>query len=180
MYGYPAVIEREMIRRNHMESSPAKIFIGLFSFTHDGVLHTYVNGITQAESLLQPLSGGNCMNWTIGHILETYNTLLEWLGFPAIISVAEAGLYGYDSEPMTDPAKASDLQDMLKRLDEGKEKITSRVASLSTAELEREIEIWRGKVTLIEALMDSMWHVTYHSGQFEQLRQLAGKKEKVV
>jgi hypothetical protein len=99
------------------------------------VLHMQVKDINQVESMLQLPFEGNCLNWVIGHILDPYNTCVEWLGLPAL---------------------------------------------LTPNELERSIESWMGKVTLIETLFFMVWHAHYHTGQIEQLRQLAGKHDKVL
>jgi uncharacterized damage-inducible protein DinB len=159
-----------------MTPTQSILFNHLFENNHE-MIQMLVKDITQAESMLQLPFEGNCLNWVVGHILDTYSICLEWLGQPAIRSEAEARTYGYGSEPMTDPAKACDLIEMLERLDLASKQIMVTLASLTTAELEGEIEIWRGKVSLIEALFFMQWHASYHTGQLEQLRELAGKND---
>ena len=159
-----------------MTSPQSILFSHLFENNHE-MIQMHVKDITQAESMLQLPFEGNCLNWVVGHILDTYSICLEWLGEPVIRSEAEARTYGYGSEPLTDIAKAYDLIDMLKRLDLASNQIMVNLANLTPAEMEREIEIWRGKVSLIEALFFMQWHASYHTGQLEQLRELTGKKD---
>ena len=159
-----------------MTTPQSILFSHLFENNHE-MIQMHVKDITQAESLLQLPFEGNCLNWVVGHILDTYSICLEWLGEPAIRSEAEVRTYGYGSEPLTDSAKAYDLSDMLKRLDLASNQIMVNLANLTPAELEREIEIWRGKVSLFEALFFMLWHASYHTGQLEQLRELAVKKD---
>jgi len=159
-----------------MTSPQSILFSHLFENNHE-FIQMHVKDITQAESMLQLPFEGNCLNWVVGHILDTYSICLEWLGEPVIRSEAEARTYGYGSEPLTDIAKAYDLIDMLKRLDLASNQIMVNLANLTPAEMEREIEIWRGKVSLIEALFFMQWHASYHTGQLEQLRELTGKKD---
>ena len=152
------------------------MFNHLFENNHE-MIQMQVKDVTQAESLLQLPFKGNCMNWVVGHILDTYSTCLEWMGQPAIRSDAEAKTYGYGSEPCTDPANAYDLADMLKRLDLAAKQIPLSLDGLAPVELEREIELWFGNVSMMEALFFMLWHISYHTGQLEPLREFAGKNQ---
>ncbi len=160
-------------------ASSARILIHLFENNHS-IIHMQLKGITQEESLLQPPFRGNCLNWVVGHILGIYGEVFEVMEMPGTLSNSEAKTYNYGSEPLTDCANASDLAQMIARLDAGLAKITSRLEELSSAELEREVTIWLGPVPLIEALFIVQWHASYHTGQLELLRQLAGKNDKVI
>jgi len=40
------------------------------------VVRLNADGVTQEESLLQPAPGGSCLNWVIGHLLVTYESIL--------------------------------------------------------------------------------------------------------
>jgi hypothetical protein len=144
------------------------------------ILHQQVKDITQEESLLQPPFRGNCLNWVIGHILGIYGEILEVAGKSGTQSPAEVKTYGYGSEALTDCTNANDLQEMLRRLDEGLARINGCLAEMSAAELERQVTIWLGPVSLNEALYIMQWHASYHTGQLELLRQLAGKNDKVI
>jgi hypothetical protein len=150
------------------------LFTHLFEFNHESIM-SQAKDVTQAESLLQLPYKGNCFNWTVGHILDSYSICLEWMGQPAVRSKAEATTYGHGSQPMCDPAQAYDLKDMLTRLDMAAKRISATLANLEPADLDRGIEMWRGKVSLMEALFFMQWHVSYHNGQLEQLREFAGK-----
>lgn len=160
-------------------TTSAAVLTRLFNNNHH-ILHQQVKDINQEESLVQPPFRGNCLNWVVGHILGVYGECLEVMGMPGTQNEAEVKTYGYGSEPLTGCAKAGDLLEMLHRLDEGLERITLQLANMSAAELEREVTIWLGSVSLIEALYVMQWHASYHTGQLELLRQLAGKNDKVI
>jgi hypothetical protein len=57
-------------------------------------------GLTHADSVVQPPVQGNCLNWVMGHVLDTRNDVLKLLGEPAILTAAQAKRYGYGSEPV--------------------------------------------------------------------------------
>ena len=162
-----------------MPTPASKILSDLLQYNHE-ILHMHVKDITQAQSLLQLPFRGNCLNWVVGHILGVYGELLDAMELPGTLSLDEAKVYEYGSEPLTDPARASDLDSMVKRMDTALAQIIDKLESLSPAELEREIRIWRGPVPLIEGLFYMQWHASFHTGQLEQLRQLAGKNDKVI
>ncbi len=154
-----------------MAPTSAEMLVRLLKNNHH-MVHELVDGITQEQSMLQPPYEGNCLNWVVGHLLDTYNTCLGWLGAPVQDTEFYHKTYGYGSAPVTDPAKACRLEDMLKRLDAGLLALTAQLECAPPVELESPIQLWLGTVTKIEALHFMFWHITYHTGQLEQLRQL--------
>ncbi len=162
-----------------MEPSPSGTFIRLFKHNHR-IMHLQVKDLTQADSMLQLPFEGNCLNWVVGHILDTYNICLGWLDLPILWNEAYTKVYSHGSDPLTDPIRALELSDMLEKLDTGLEQITTRLVGLTPIEQERVIDYWFGKATLVEALFFMLWHASYHTGQLEQLRQLANKHDKVL
>jgi uncharacterized damage-inducible protein DinB len=162
-----------------METSSPKVLIELYKNNHD-IIHKQLTEISQAESLMQLPFRGNCMNWVVGHILGVRGEALELMGLPGTLSAAEEKVYGYGSDPLTDPAKAGDLSSMVNRLDESLARIMDGLDSLPLAEFDRQVRIWRGPMPLMAALSFIQWHESYHTGQLELLRQLAGKNDKVI
>jgi len=162
-----------------MITPTAKLIIELYHYNHN-IIHQQLNGITHAESLLQPPFRGNCINWVIGHIVCIRDECLAQLGLPGTFSESESKKYGYGSEPITDASQAIDLITMVKKLDESLATIVSKLESLSQADLDREARTWRGPLPLSEAVSFMLWHESYHSGQLELLRQLTGKNDHVI
>ena len=157
----------------------AKTLIDLYQFNQD-IIHQQLNGINHADSLLQPPFRGNCLNWVVGHILDIRDEALQLLGLPGVMTEAERMAYGYGSQPIVDAAQACELDSLVSRLDESLVAIVSKLEALSQADLEREARIWRGPMPLAEALSYQRWHESYHTGQLEYLRQLAGKNDHVI
>ncbi len=162
-----------------MKNTANQTFIDIYEQNHN-VLHKQVEGITHDESLLQPPFRGNCMNWVVGHILGIRDQCLKLMGLPGMLSEYEQKVYGYGSEPLTNAAQAVDLDVLLKRLDESLGILVSGLACLEPEDLEREVRIWRGPMPLGEAIAYMQWHESYHTGQLELLRQLAGKNDHVI
>ena len=162
-----------------MTPPAAKTLIDLLQFNHEAI-HMQLKDITHAESLVQPPCRGNCMNWVIGHILGMRQGWLDLLGLPGILTEDEEKKYGYGSEPITAAAQALPLEYLVKKLDDNLAVLVGKLETLTQADLDREVEIWRGKLPLAQALSFFQWHEAYHTGQLELLRQLAGKNDHVI
>ena len=44
------------------------------------VVKMQTQGLTHADTLIQPHFGGNCLNWVLGHIVENRDRILELIG----------------------------------------------------------------------------------------------------
>ncbi|PKO00171.1 MAG: hypothetical protein CVU42_05370 [Chloroflexi bacterium HGW-Chloroflexi-4] len=144
------------------------------------IIHRQTDGITNQESVIQPPVRGNCMNWILGHILNDRNLVLLLLKEESIFNKSEAERYKRESDPVTGLEDGIPFDQMLEKLDLSKKRIVSGLKNISTerlAEIE-EVGTLKEEVGALIAFMH--WHETYHTGQFELLRQLAGKNDKVI
>ena len=145
------------------------------------IIKAQTQGLTHAESVLQLPFRGNCMNWVLGHITENRNTMLRFLGEELILSEAQAKRYGYGSEPVcADGEDILTLEQLLTALEQSQKAITDRLQGISSEQLEGEVQSFLGATTLGQLLFFLYFHETYHTGQTEALRQLAGKDDKVI
>ena len=157
----------------------AKELAGAFA-RNLGILEDQTKGLTHADSLLQPPFRGNCMNWVLGHVAETRNGILQQLGKGAILTEAQAKRYGYGSEPVCgDDADTLTLEQLMALIRQSQEEIASALETITPEGLGREVESFLGKTSLGAYLFFLLWHDTYHVGQTELLRQLAGTDDKV-
>jgi len=62
------------------------------SFNYDHfVIEQNLLGVGQAESMMAPPGGGNCVNWVLGHIVASRNRVHALVGIDAAVS-AELGI----------------------------------------------------------------------------------------
>ena len=145
------------------------------------IIRMQTEGLTHEDSLLQPPFRGNCLNWVLGHIAVNRDLVLQVLGEEPILSEEEAVRYQSGSEPVTgneeDILTLIMLRAALERAQEG---ITSGLQRVTPEELAMEIEVGEHTMTRGQRLFGLYFHETYHTGQTELLRQLAGKNDKVV
>ena len=146
------------------------------------VIKAQTDGLTHADSLMQPPFRGNCMNWVVGHIAANRDRVLEALGEEPVMG-AEAARYKRESEPLVEAEGELgilQLEELLARLDAGQERIASALSRIDEEALSHEITRGDRKITLAQRAFFLYFHDCYHTGQTELLRQLAGKNDKVI
>ena len=144
------------------------------------IIEMQTDGLTHADSLIQPPFRGNCMNWVLGHILSSRNAVVQHLGLPQVWTESEASPYQKDSDPITCDEQALPLDKLLADLGQTHHAIGEALANASPEVMATLIQTARGETTLGERLVFLHWHETYHVGQLELLRQLAGTNDAVI
>ena len=146
-----------------------------------GIIKAQTQGLSHADSLLQLPFRGNCLNWVLGHMADNRNTMLLFLGEEAILSEAHVKRYEFNSEPVCgDAGDILTLEQLLMVLEQGQSALTARLQKMTIEELAREVQSFLGTTTLGQLIFYLYWHESYHAGQTEALRQLAGKNDKVI
>ncbi|HEY45535.1 MAG: hypothetical protein AMJ88_12445 [Anaerolineae bacterium SM23_ 63] len=145
------------------------------------IIRMQTEGLTHEDSLLQPPFRGNCLNWVLGHIATNRNRVLIALGEEPILSIEETVRYESSSEPITgEEESVLTLVMLLAALERAQEKIATALGRITVEELATEIEVGDRPMTLGQRLFGLYFHETYHTGQTETLRQLAGMDDKVI
>jgi len=145
------------------------------------VIEIQTEGLAHTDSLLQPPFRGNCLNWVLGHFLESRNNVLLTLRESPLLSEALVKRYCYDSEPVyADGADVLRLERLLELLRRSQEVINALLPRLTTEELASNVHDPQGDMTLGQRLFFLYFHETYHVGQTELLRQLAGTNDKLI
>ena len=138
-------------------------------------------GLSHSDSLVQTPYNINSLNWVVGHIAVNRDNVLRLLGGEPLLSEAETARYKRESEPVK--GEGEDiilLERLLEILEEGQERLASELGVLSEEDLRREIMIGERKVTLGARLFGFYFHDTYHTGQTDLLRQVAGTNDKII
>lgn len=145
------------------------------------IIQAQTKGLSHEQCLLQPPFRGNCMNWVLGHMAETRNSLLKTLGEKPILTEKECARYGHGSEPVcADGEGVIKLERLLPMLQHSQERIAVALPRLTAEDLAKMVKDHRGEVPLGNRLFFLYFHETYHTGQTELLRQLAGTDDKII
>ena len=124
--------------------------------------------------------GVNCLNWVLGHLAYSRDQVLAMLGEAPLLD--ETGdRYRRESDPITGEGPGVlPLERLLEVLHQGQERITATLAARPDEALGEEEQVGERTLTLQERLHFAYFHETYHVGQTELLRALAGKTDKVI
>ncbi|MFQ5342346.1 MAG: DinB family protein [Anaerolineae bacterium] len=145
------------------------------------IIKWQTEGLTHEDSLRQPPFRGNCLNWVLGHIAASRNVVLGMLGEDPVLSEDQAARYVTDSEPVTGEGEGVlTLEELVDALEIAQERIVAGLQRVPPADLSREIEAGQRTTTMAQRLFGLYFHETYHTGQMELLRQLAGTDDKVI
>ena len=117
------------------------------------------------------------MNWVIGHIVASRDSALWLLGASPTWTEAEARVYKPNSEPVISAEQALPLTRLLSDLEASQARIMEALQHVSAETLAAMAD---EEDTVGQQITFSHWHETYHVGQLELLRQLAGKNDKVI
>lgn len=158
-------------------TDPKKL-IPLFERTF-WIIEQQTKGLSHADSLLQLPFRANTMNWVLGHVLNGRNKILQQLGQSPALDEAVASRYERESEPMTSEDEAAPLETLLAAIADSQERIVAALNEVNEADL-AVIYNEKRQVTVGGWIEFQHWHETYHVGQLEILRQLAGTDDKII
>jgi hypothetical protein len=155
----------------------AKDLVGAFA-RNTGIVKAQTEDLTQADSLIQH-PNGNCLNWVVGHIIVSRDDMLELLGEPPASSAAER--YKRGSEPIAGEGEGVlPLSQLLELLDQSQARIETVLSRLDAAVFARKSEGDERGRSIGQRAFFIYFHETYHVGQTELFRQLAGRDDKLI
>lgn len=146
-----------------------------YQLTH-WLIHKYAEGLTHEESVLQLPFPANCFNWVVGHIVEHRDKVLVLLAESPQLTKTETAIYTSDSLPITSSDMAVPFSELMDAFDETQERIIAILSEIPEARLADIYDEEQG-LTVSQRIASLHWHETYHTGQLEILRALAGKKD---
>jgi DinB superfamily len=143
------------------------------------IIKSQAKDLTHEDSLIQQ-THGNCFNWVLGHLVNNHNEILEVLGEPRLFG-NQLDRYKRESEPLTHEDKGTiRFEELVEWFERGQIKISETLNHVDDSFLAREIQSGERKSTVGQRIFFLYFHETYHVGQTELFRQLAGKNDKVI
>ena len=162
-----------------MSCPDAQALAQAFRLTHQ-IIKLQTNGLSHADSVLQPPFRGNCLNWVVGHIIEGRDSALNLMGEAPLLDHERADFYRTGSEPITSAEQAVPLEDLLQVLELSQQQIEATLERTTPDQRGRSVQFRGSERSLEQAIAGLHWHETYHTGQLELLRQLAGKNDAII
>jgi uncharacterized damage-inducible protein DinB len=145
------------------------------------IIQMQTEGLSHADSLIQTQYNINSLNWVLGHIAVNRDNVLNLLGEEPMLTEAQAARYRRESEPVTgDDEDVIQLEVLLDLLQRGQENISETMSRQSEDDFAREVQVGENTVSLGARLFGFYFHDTYHTGQTDLLRQVAGTDDKII
>jgi uncharacterized damage-inducible protein DinB len=144
-----------------------------------GVLRRNVDGFTQEDSLNQPQPGGNCLNWVLGHLIRTYDSVLPVFGQLPVLGASALKRYERGSAELHEMGEALPLADLLTAWDEAAKRVEAGLGMLTAERMDEPAPFSptnNPKETVRSLLTTVCFHQAYHVGQTGLLRRIAGKE----
>ncbi|MEM7039460.1 MAG: hypothetical protein AAF570_20975 [Bacteroidota bacterium] len=123
-----------------------------------------MEGVDHARSMEQPVGGGNCMNWVIGHVLVARDQVLTTLGLPTVCDPAMAEIYGREGMKVSE--KFRNLGTLLMLFEGSQEMIQTGLDGLE--------ETKPGLEAILRQVSGLAFHEAYHLGQLGSIRRVLG------
>ncbi len=140
--------------------------------------HLNVDGISHEQSLLGPQSGGNCLNWVVGHLVLARQTWLSVvLGMAPPLDPARLERYKRGSSPLEDGTLALPLPEMVELFDRSLQPLLAGMAQLTPQRLAEKAPFSPGNdpsETVGSLVAKLCLHEAYHVGQLGLQRRLLG------
>jgi uncharacterized damage-inducible protein DinB len=150
--------------------------VKMYEFSY-GTISRNLEGVSHQDSLVLPQPSGNCLNWVLGHIVVTRNTILSLAGKEPALSGDQVQIYKRGSTP-SEGTQFMDLATLRGLLDDSQHRLVPALAVLSEQALAGDVPEPLKQVSpgsIADALARLNCHEGYHSGQIALLRRVAGK-----
>ncbi len=136
----------------------------VFQFNHRAI-GINLKDVTHDESLASNPSGGNSINWILGHIITSRDDIFELLELPRDCDDNFSALYSRGTQNIT-AEKAINIDELVKKLNESQKKIEEGVSNTD----------FSSNPDKLKQLAFYAFHEAYHVGQTGILRRIAGKE----
>lgn len=145
----------------------------LWNFERDAsYVRNLLDGLTHADSLVQPPVAGNCINWILGHIVCYRNYALAVCALPPAIEEATAQRYARDSAPVTGAATdVAHFAMLLAAYEQSHRALCAYLDQTTPEALQETVSAAGFTMPRGDLLTSFMRHESYHAGQFELLRE---------
>lgn len=142
------------------------------------LIQRHVGDLTHEQSLIQPPYHHNCLNWILGHVIHSRDSMLKLLSAELPSDNAAFERYKRGSAPLL-----HDGPDVI-HLDAQLNALADRQARLAAALNRADEDTMTQRIdendTIGSALFLLYFHECYHTGQIDPLRQLAGKNDVII
>lgn len=144
------------------------------------IVEMQAEGLDHADSLAQTDYEINCFNWTVGHLVATRDALMKTLGREPRFG-SKLDRYLRESEPIKeDGPGVVAFDELLGMLRDSQVDLSDALEAADDVFLQSEIEVGGRTTTPTARVFFYFFHDSYHAGQTELLRQVAGMADSII
>ena len=140
------------------------------------IVRTYVEDLSDAESLVRPVPAANHTAWQLGHMIGGTHKMLAAIGQPPKLPEGFAAAHQRETNGSDDPKKFAKMAEYLALMDQMKAASLAAVDATPDADLDKPgPEAMRQYAPTVGVLMLLGTHWAMHAGQFVVLRRKLGR-----
>ena len=145
------------------------------------VIEAQTDGLSHEDSLIQTEWNINCLNWVIGHIVQGRDDLLNSLGHERLMSPEVSERYARESDPVVeDGPNVLQLSELVVLVRQNQDRLSEVLGGMTLEDFAKERTRGDRTYTVGSSVHFRYFHDTYHTGQTELLRQIAGAGDKII
>jgi uncharacterized damage-inducible protein DinB len=159
----------------------ARDLVFLFGLNH-AIFRENAAGLTHEESLRTPETGGNCLNWVLGHVLATRHPILKMLKVSGFWPDATVDLYKRGSQTLAGEGPGVvRWERMVEDFQTSHDRIVQALEAATEDDLAQPGGRGPGGTELDVAhrVAFLQFHEAYHIGQIGLLRRMAGHERAI-
>jgi hypothetical protein len=145
------------------------------------IIEMQSDGLSHEDSLIQTEYNINCLNWVTGHVVQYRDEMFAFLGNERLLSPEAAERYARESHPIIEDAPdVIALDELVVLARKSQDRIAGVLGAMSGAQFAEARTSNDRNVTVGSRVFFYYFHDTYHVGQTELLRQVAGIGDAII
>lgn len=145
------------------------------------IIEMQTDGLSHEDSLIQTEYNINCLNWVVGHVVHYRDEMLTLLGHQRVMAPDVSERYARESDPiLEDGPDVLPLDELVGLARNSQDRIADVLGSVTDEQLAEERTRGDRSSTVRSSVWFNYFHDTYHVGQTELLRQVAGVDDAII
>jgi hypothetical protein len=145
------------------------------------IIEMQSDGLSHEDSLIQTEYNINCLNWVIGHVVQYRDEMFAFLGRERLLSPDVSNRYARESFPIIeDGPGVVPLDELVAMARRSQGHIAEVLGPMTSEQLAEERASGERRVAVGSTIFFNYFHDTYHVGQTELLRQVAGADDSII
>jgi len=145
------------------------------------IIEMQTDGLSHEDSLIQTEYNINCLNWVVGHVVQYRDELLALLGHERLLAPDVSDRYARESHPIIeDGPDVVQLDALVVLARKSQDRVADALGSMTIEQFAAERVSGERRSTVGSSVFFNYFHDTYHVGQTELLRQVAGVDDAMI